>query len=80
MTHSETSSTPSNWYMSFGIYFDDITTPKVYVGGGGGDISSQKFEYFDINKNEWFLLSDTNGSHSISPIIWTKNINIINIK
>eukprot|EP01084_Bolivina_argentea_P139331 245125_1 len=65
-----------------GIYFEKYIQ-RVYVGGGydRGYVYSptKKFECYDINKNKWMLLSDTNGGHKFNPVIWSENVNIINI-
>ena len=62
-----------------GIYVDNIGYNRVYIGGGW-DLP-KKFEYFDINENEWISLCDTNGSHQYWPCIWSdnNNPNLINI-
>ena len=66
-----------------GIYVDKFNhddnnyNKRIYIGGGMD--SNNKFEYFDINKNEWYLLPNTNGMHGRWPIIWKDDINIINI-
>ena len=62
-----------------GIFVDDINNQKVYVGGGFDNDSSKKFEFYDIKKNKWICLCDTNGNHKLWPIIWSDEPNIINI-
>ena len=39
---------------------------KIYVGGGKNEAT--EIEYYDINKNEWYSLSNTNYEHLINPI------------
>ena len=64
-----------------GIYKDEHEENKIYIGGGKIAYSkgSNKFEYYDLNKNNWFNLGDTNGTHGCNPIIWKDDPNIINI-
>ena len=60
---------------SAGIYVDNNVYQRVYIGGG--KYSSQKVEYYDIIKNKWTLLCDTNTNHKYWPILWDKNPNVI---
>ena len=60
-----------------GIYVDKFNNNRVYIGGGYQ--SRKTFEYYDINKNQWISLSNTNQEHTIWPIIWSDQPYIINI-
>ena len=61
-----------------GICVDEFNNnERIYIVGGFD--ANQKIEYFDINKNLWISLSDTNGIHSTWPIIWNDDPNIINV-
>ena len=60
-----------------GIYADKIYNKRVYVGESMG--MYKYFEYYDIYKNEWYLLLDTNNAHKFHPVIWMENSNIIYI-
>ena len=60
-----------------GICHDTYNDEKVYVGGGWE--TPKKFEYYDIRKNKWTLLSDSRGEHAGWPIIWNDDVNIIHI-
>lgn len=55
-----------------GIYYDDIDN-IVYIGGGRK--SKQKVEYYNITKNKWYNIFDTNLEHKISPIFWKDKFN-----
>ena len=49
---------------------------RVYVGGGSkGNLHQMQF--FDINKNKWFSLPDTNGDHKHHPILWFDDVNVL---
>ena len=43
----------------------------------GGEQDPNKFEYYDINKNKWILLSDTINAHKYWPIMWNYDVNIL---
>eukprot|EP01084_Bolivina_argentea_P208054 354851_1 len=59
-----------------GICFDKYNE-RVYVGGGAE--KPYKVEYYDIQKNKWILIGNTNGNHERFPVIWTDGANIVNI-
>ena len=63
-----------------GINVDVSNNQRIYVGGGSG-YADNKCEYYNIIKNEWISLPDTNSKYPIWPIIWNDNYNsnIINI-
>eukprot|EP01084_Bolivina_argentea_P168936 292871_1 len=60
-----------------GICTEKIKRKRVYVGGGRA--ANKSVEFYDIAKNEWFLLPETNKEHSLRPMLWTENVNLVNI-
>ena len=61
-----------------GICADKLYNKRVYIGGGSMN-KYKKFEYYDIYKNEWYLLADTNDGHKFHPILWMESSNVIYI-
>ena len=55
---------------SCGIVYDKLLN-LVYVGGGHN--AENKVEYYDINKNKWINIPNTEMSHSSRPVLWTDN-------
>ena len=49
----------------------------VYIGGGWE--APKKFEYYNLTKDKWISLNDTNKPHKTWPMIWNDKPNIINI-
>ena len=67
-----------------GICVDTFNKNRVYMGGGRGssyDAAKQKVEYYDISKNIWIEICDTNGDHKRWPVLWFEDDsnNILNI-
>eukprot|EP01084_Bolivina_argentea_P064361 117396_1 len=60
-----------------GICYDKFGKERVYVGGGYN--VDRSFEYYNIIKNEWYLLPKTNGDHDYHSMVWMDDINIVNI-
>ena len=60
-----------------GICVDEFGNNRVYIGAGYE--SKKTFEYYDINKNLWILLSNTKDEHSAWPIVWNDQPNAVNI-
>ena len=66
--------------LNSGICTDgNLFNKKERIYAGGGSRSPQKVQYYDIKKNEWYSLPDANGTHKYHPILWIKDINILNI-
>ena len=51
---------------------------RVYVGGGSRG-KYQSMQFYNIEKNEWYLLPDTNGEHKYHPILWFDDENVLYI-
>eukprot|EP01084_Bolivina_argentea_P166427 288921_1 len=60
-----------------GIYVDKNDSERIYVGGGFHSL--KQFEYWVASKNEWFILPNSNKCHEVWPIIWSSNVNVINV-
>eukprot|EP01084_Bolivina_argentea_P207852 354549_1 len=50
-----------------GIVYDN-KLQRVYLGGGIN--ADQHVEYYDIVKNDWYKLSNTNMLHDTNPLLW----------
>ena len=64
-----------------GIYYDD-TKKLIYVGGGWNsseNCTSNRMEYYDINKNAWSELPQMNNGHDVNPLIWIDDGNLLHI-
>ena len=56
-----------------GIYLDEWAD-RIFIGGGIDDTDwGQSVEYFDITKNKWLNITDTNNAHKIHPCVWMEN-------
>ena len=64
-----------------GMYYnepDDI----IYVGGGYDeeeDIALKDMEYYNLEKDVWSSLPDTNKGHDMYPLIWLEDNNLLHI-
>ena len=64
-----------------GIYYDDMKD-LIYVGGGyqiGISQASKFVECYDVGKNVWNQLRNTNYGHDMNPLIWIENYNLLHI-
>ena len=59
-----------------GSFYDGVNN-KIYVGGGNGytgtdyiNSASQRREYYDMVKNEWYTLKNTKYKHERYPSVW----------
>ena len=60
-----------------GIYYDDMND-NIYVGGGydvGRHTALKIMEYYNLEKNIWTALPDTNKMHDMYPLIWLEDYN-----
>ena len=64
-----------------GICADELVNvnqrQKIYTGCGTD--ATKKTQFYDVTKNEWYPLPDTNEKHKYHPILWFEDFNILNI-
>ena len=58
---------------------NDNNIPTVIYVCGGNRAPYKKCEYYDINKNRWYEMKDTEATHNNWPVLWMENANILNI-
>ena len=58
-----------------GWYYDKIYDNVLYIGGGTRTCTTtaKSIEFYDINKNVWNELTNTNLEHFYSPILWLED-------
>ena len=65
-----------------GLCIDKVVHKRIYAGGGkkvpfSAQSKVKTVEYYDLNKNKWIILPDSNGIHASYPILWIDNGNIL---
>ena len=61
-----------------GVYYDE-SNAAIYVGGGYTNMASRIVECYDMNKDKWEQLPDTNYGHDMNPLIWIEDNNLLHI-
>ena len=61
-----------------GVYYDEYSQ-EIFVGGGYHAVALKTVEFYDIEKDLWSKLPDTNNAHDMNPLFWIEDHNVLHV-